>query len=384
MICFQWLVTIPIGGLWLSSPWILKRIIPDHRVAELAGKYLRVLVAGAPGYAAFESGKRFTQAQGIFIASLWVLLICALLNAALNWGFVWVCIFGPINRHVLRCLKPCWLTTSVVQQKLQWGFIGSAIAVSITMNALPILLCVYVALFRGRQCWGGFSKKALTDWKPMVQLSLAGLLMAEAELFAFEVLTLLASRISTKHLAASSIISNIVLVLWLIPYSMSMATGTRVALFMGEGKAQSAQTTARVTSIIACVTGTVSAVILAASRHQLGRIFTGDVQVISLVAESLPICALYQPFDAVASNFHGILRGVGRQKVGAMIGLFGWYLIGMPVSIGTVLGLGWALRGLWFGVALALGFVAITEGTVVYFTNWHQMVENAAKRNLMS
>ena len=83
-------MTIPIGGIWLMSPWILARVVPDAEVAALAGRYLRILLLGAPGYAAFESGKRFFQAQGIFDATLWVLLICAPLNALMNWGFVWV------------------------------------------------------------------------------------------------------------------------------------------------------------------------------------------------------------------------------------------------------------------------------------------------------
>ena len=83
-------MTIPIGGLWLASPWILSRVVPDPVVAALAGRYLSVLLLGAPGYAAFESGKRFLQAQGVFDAILWVLLIGALLNAFLNWIFVWV------------------------------------------------------------------------------------------------------------------------------------------------------------------------------------------------------------------------------------------------------------------------------------------------------
>lgn len=90
MVYFLWLMTIPIGCLWLASPWILAKIVPDPVVAASAGLYLRVLLLGAPGYAAFESGKRFLQAQGIFDATLWVLLIGASLNILLNWTFIWV------------------------------------------------------------------------------------------------------------------------------------------------------------------------------------------------------------------------------------------------------------------------------------------------------
>ena len=90
MVYFLWCISIPIGAIWLSSAAILVRILPDPEVAVLAGQYLKIILIGAPGYAAFESGKRYLQAQGLFSASLYVLIICAPLNAFMNWLFVWV------------------------------------------------------------------------------------------------------------------------------------------------------------------------------------------------------------------------------------------------------------------------------------------------------
>lgn len=89
-ICFLWIITIPIAAIWLSGTQILLRITPERESAELAGLFLKVLVVGAPGFAMFEAGKRFVQAQGLFNANLYVLLICAPLNAFMNWLFVWV------------------------------------------------------------------------------------------------------------------------------------------------------------------------------------------------------------------------------------------------------------------------------------------------------
>ena len=95
MIYFLWIVTIPIAALWINAEAILRRIVPEPEIAILAGKYLKVVVFGAPGYACFESGKRFVQAQGLFSASLYVLLFCAPLNALMNWLFVWVSKSAP-------------------------------------------------------------------------------------------------------------------------------------------------------------------------------------------------------------------------------------------------------------------------------------------------
>lgn len=90
MVFFLCTITIPIAVLWFFADKILMKIVPEKDVAALAGLYLKVVILGAPGYACFESGKRYVQAQGLFSASLYVLLICAPLNAFMNWLFVWV------------------------------------------------------------------------------------------------------------------------------------------------------------------------------------------------------------------------------------------------------------------------------------------------------
>jgi MATE family multidrug resistance protein len=137
MVYFLWALTIPIGIFWFFAEEILEHIVPEKESAQYAGLYLRILILGAPGYACFESGKRFVQAQGLFTATTYVLLICAPLNAFMNWLFVWH--FG-------------------------WGFIGAPIAVAITDNLLPLFLFLYVRFVDGRQCWNGFTWRAFHNW----------------------------------------------------------------------------------------------------------------------------------------------------------------------------------------------------------------------------
>lgn len=95
------IATIPISIIWMFSPQIFKCILPseDPKIAILAGTYLRVALIGAPGFACFEAGKRFVQAQGLFHASLHVLLFCAPLNALMSWYFVWVSIISS-EEHI--------------------------------------------------------------------------------------------------------------------------------------------------------------------------------------------------------------------------------------------------------------------------------------------
>lgn len=222
MVYFLWLLTIPIGIFWLSAEKLLEAIVPEKRSAQLAGLYLRVLLTGAPGYALFESGKRFVQAQGLFSATTYVLLVGAPLNAFMNWLFVW---------------------------HFKWGFVGAPIAVAVTDNLLPLFLFLYVYFVDGRQCWNGFTTRAFHNWGPMIKLALPGLVMVEAEFLAFEILTLASSYFGTNYLAAQSILSTITSITFQIPFPISIAASTRVANLIGATLSGAAKTSAKVYSL---------------------------------------------------------------------------------------------------------------------------------------
>lgn len=98
MIALVLLISIPIGAVWFCSPWILARLVPETKVASLAGNFLRFYLIGAPGYGIFEAVKRFTQAQGDFVGPMVTALICAPLNIFWNWFLVFVSLFYNFSK----------------------------------------------------------------------------------------------------------------------------------------------------------------------------------------------------------------------------------------------------------------------------------------------
>jgi multidrug resistance protein, MATE family len=356
MTFFLWVITLPIAIIWLFAESILEALVPEKEVAALAGLYLKVVLIGAPGYAAFEAGKRFVQAQGLFSASLYVLLFCAPLNAFMNWFFVW---------------------------KLSWGFVGAPIAVAITDNLLPLGLFIYVRFFskNGMSCWNGFTKKAWHNWGPIVRLALPGVVMIEAEVLAFEILTFAASYFGTTTLAAQSVLATLTSLTFQIPFPLSIAGSTRVANLIGATLADAAKVSMKVTFFAAVVVGIMNVTLLSALKDYIPHLFTDDREVIRMVSEILPLCAAFQLFDALAACCNGILRGLGRQEFGGYVQLFCYYVIAMPISFGTAFGLGWGLWGLWTGVALALGLVAVIEFIYLGRTDWQRSVDEARDRN---
>lgn len=249
---------------------------------------------------------------------------------------------------------------------------------------MPILLFLYVYFIAGSECWNGLSKRALTNWSPMIQLALPGLVMVEAECLAFEVLTLASSYLGTDELAAQSVLSTLASITFQIPFPISIASSTRLANLIGSSHVDSARTCARVSFSLAAIAGLFNVVLLSSLRSFLPRLFSSDEQVIDLVAQVLPLCAAFQLFDALAANCNGLLRGLGRQSVGGWVQLFCYYAIAMPISFGTTFALDWGLYGLWTGVAIALCLVSLIEGIFLRRNSWACAVEDAIQRNSMA
>ncbi|KAI1749899.1 MATE efflux family protein [Xylaria castorea] len=355
MTYFLWLLGIPIAVLFVFAGDILHYIVPEPESAELAGLYLRVAIIGIPGYAAFEGGKRFVQSQGLFSATTYVLLVAAPINVFVNWLLVWH--FG-------------------------WGFVGAPIAVVFTQTLMPILLVLYVAFVDGSQCWGGFSKRSLTNWGPMIRLAIPGMIMVVAEWLAFEILTLLSSQFGTSYLAAQSILVTITSTMFMIPFPVSIAASTRIANLIGAKLVKAAKTSAQVAVVIGLAIGLFNSTVLWSLRFRLPRLFTDDEEVILLVATVLPLCAIMQIVDVLAAISHGLLRGIGKQTFGGYANLAAYYIVAVPISFVAAFIYDWKLLGLWLGTTIGLGLVALVEYWYCWTRDWEQSVREAEYRNM--
>ncbi|CAK7224406.1 hypothetical protein SBRCBS47491_005540 [Sporothrix bragantina] len=354
MCCFLLILCIPIAAVWMYSEEILVQLVPEREIAALAGLYLRILVFSMPASAVFECAKRYMQAQGLFTANTYVLFIAAPFNILLNWLFVW---------------------------KLELGYIGAPISAVITQWMMPLLLLVYVYFVDGAQCWGGFSKRIFSNWGPMIKLALPGMIMIEAEYFAFEILTLAAGRFGATELAAQSVLVTLTSTTYQIPFPMSIAASTRIANLIGAKLPEAAKTCAKVATWAGFLIGGFNLLMVAVFRYQIPMLFTNDPDVIELVAKACPIVAFMQVFDGSSAVASALLRGVGRQEIGSYANLAAYYIVALPISFALGLGLDWRLPGLWAGVTVGLFLVTVAENLYLYKYNWEHAVAEAEIRN---
>lgn len=137
MLCIMLLGWIPIAVLWYHATALLSLAVPDQALAELSGQYLRILCLGCPGAIIFEAGKRFVQAQGLFRANAIVLFIAFPTTIFLHW---------------------------LLMIRFGYGFAGAPMSVVVCQWLMSAVLLLYVLLIDGRQCWGGFTWRALHNW----------------------------------------------------------------------------------------------------------------------------------------------------------------------------------------------------------------------------
>ncbi|ODV60962.1 MATE family efflux transporter ASCRUDRAFT_22327, partial [Ascoidea rubescens DSM 1968] len=362
--CVALLFTIiaPIILFWfIGAEYILNLLINDSQLSKLAAAYLKVISIGIPGYVLFEAGKRFLQSQGIFHASTYILIVCAPLNAIMNYLFVW-------NSHI------------------GIGYLGAPLAVAINYWLMPIGLLIYTLtnknLINPLKCWNGLHiKQSFKGWNRMFKLALSGLIMVFAEFFAFEVLTLGSSHLGITALATNSVIASVASLSYQIPFAVSIALSTRLANFIGASLPYSSQICAKVGVVFGTSMGITNGLVIYCFRHKIARAFTSDEDVISELIRVFPIVSSIQIFDALNAVSAGVLRGEGLQHIGSIVNLAAYYIIGLPLAFVLAFKFNFQLEGLWMGIGIALLLIGVVQcyyGIVV--PDWNNLIKTASDR----
>lgn len=364
-IVLLWALLVPVCILWAFIEPVLLGLGQPAQLSKNVQKFLRVMIIGAPGYIGFESLKKYLQCQGIMRASTMVLIVVFPINAAISIAFI---------HHT------------------PLGLLGSPLALSVTYWLSFGLLALYTAFSPTHiqnGTWGGINLKAVFDPKSCIvflKLALPGILMVGTEWAAFEIVALAAGRLGELPLAAQSVIMTTDQILNTIPFGIGVAASTRVGNLLGLQSAMGAKRASHASALLSVIVGAIVMIILLASKDVFGYIFSEEVDVVRLVSKVMPLVASFQVADGLVGSCGGVLRGQGRQHLGALFNLVAYYVLALPVGISlafhsqTHLG----LQGLWIGQVLGLFVVGIGEyGAVWLGTDWDKEVQRGKDRNLL-
>uniref|UniRef100_A0A060TAR5 ARAD1D22022p n=1 Tax=Blastobotrys adeninivorans TaxID=409370 RepID=A0A060TAR5_BLAAD len=349
---FLAIVTLPVMGVWIFSEPILHLMIPQYEVARMSAQCLRILAMGMPAYYIFEVLKHFLQAQDIFHATTYVLLIGAPLNMFLYYLLVW-------------------------NERFGMGLVGAPMAIVITDWVLTGLAVAYIAFVDGSKCW--VRPRSMSDlfshWGPMVKLAVPGIIMVEAEWLAFQVLTIISAQFGTDALAGQAVLGTLCTMAYQIPQSLGITASTRVGNLIGAQAVRAAKISTNAAFRLCIATGSANAFIMFFFRNSLGRIFSNDEGVIAVVSSVLPLAALFQLNDSLGAVSGGILRGQGRQWIGGVVNVFFFYIMMLPLALLFAFTLGYGVNGLWMGLVVGVLFVSGFQYYFVSVSDWKSLVD---------
>jgi len=282
----------------------------------------------------------------------YVLLITSPLNAGLNYLFVYT---------------------------FKLGLLGAPLATGLSYWLSFLLLLAYTRFIAGSTCWGGWSRKSLSNIGTFSRLALLGVIHVGTEWWAFEIVALAAGRLGTIPLAAQSVIMTTDQVMNTIPFGVGVATSARVGNLLGARNAKGAARAANTAAWLSMVLGALVLAVLMGVKDFYAKIFNDDVDVVRLTAEVMPYVALFQIADGLNGSCGGALRGMGRQHVGALVNMVSYYCGALPLGIWLAFH-GWGLAGLWVGQCIALYLVGGLEWVIVAWSNWDRQVQYALNR----
>ncbi|KAJ3295257.1 hypothetical protein HDU79_009578 [Rhizoclosmatium sp. JEL0117] len=360
-IVIMYIMCIPVAVLWWFTEPLLLLAGQDDVIAELSGRYTRLLIPSLFPFVISECVKRFLMSQGIMAAQMLVIGVVAPINFFLQYVFVFT----------------SW--------KLGLQGEGAPFALTISHTLIAVALVLYARFVEGGDAYAGLEYDQLFNPKKLwmvTELGIAGVLMTCSEWWAWEIVALMAGLLGPEFLAAQTIVLSASSWAYTMPLGFAIACTTRIGNALGAGSPYQAKLCAFVVLGLGLFLAVMNSTFLMLGRDSLGYLFSDDEVVIRIVSEIVPLAAAFQLADVLGCICGGILRGAGRPEIGAYLNLIGYYVLGIPIGIFLCFKLNWSLYGLWIGLTTALFVVSFIEIYMIYKLDWDREADNARQRSM--
>ena len=315
----------------------------------MVDRYLTILAFGLPAALAFRVHAALSQAisRPLLTAGLQIggLLVKLLLNALFllpdRFGLQGIAALGAAG---------CAMATVLTQYGL--------LAVALLQHRYSAALRPFAALSRWE--WPDWAAQAhLLRLGGPIGLSLL------VEVSAFTFMALFIARLGNTVLAAHQITANFATVLYMLPLSISIATGSVVAQHLGAGNIRAARHMAWSGVGTAALLSVAIGLIVWLERGHIIGWYTADPEVQRVADHLFFFIALYQVFDAVQSSSAFVLRSYHIAVLPSVlyalslwgIGLGGGYALGFD-TLGLTPPALQGAAGFWMGNTTGLAVAA--------------------------
>ncbi|KAL6110613.1 slc47a2 [Pungitius sinensis] len=348
------LACFPCWAILINTEPLLLAVKQSPEVASLAQLYVTIVMPALPAAFMYQLQGRYLQNQGIIWPQVVTGVIGNIVNAIINYVLLYI---------------------------LELGVAGSAASNAISQYVLAVVLYAYICC-RGlhKATWAGWSMDCLQEWGPFVQLAIPSMLMLCLEWWMFEIGGFLAGLISEAELGAQSIIYEVAVVAYMFPLGLAAAASVRVGTALGAGNIEQAKLSCKIPIICALVIACVVGASLGIARNVIGYIFTTEPEILQRVSDVMVVFVFTHLADAVAAVAGAVLRGAGKQLIGALCNLVGYYFIGFPIGVSLMFAANMGIVGLWIGLTICVFMQSIFFVAFVSKLDWKKASEEALVR----
>ena len=329
-------VTVPSMLVLVPVEPALLLLRQPPEVVPIAAGYVHLSLPGLLPFFLFVVLRQTLQAMERLRPVLATVALANVLNLVLDLALV----YGRWGMPRLGPLGSAWATTAC-----RFGLLLGVCAIA-WRDLSPLLERIDRDAFRITALWR------------TIMLGVPIGLQLQLELSALGVIALLAGGLGAVAMAAHQVAINLASLTFMVPLGVGSAAAVRVGHAVGRSDGLGVRRSA--SAALACGGGfmAVAALVFLILPGPLASAYTSDDRVRALAAVLIPIAGVFQVFDGLQVVSAGILRGLGDTRAPMVVTLLGFWLIGIPVSVGAGFGLGLGAPGLWWGLAAGLGSVA--------------------------
>ncbi|KAJ9545063.1 hypothetical protein OSB04_024770 [Centaurea solstitialis] len=367
------LTSVPVTFLWLNMEPVFQQLGQDRVITKVAAMYLTFMLPELPALAHLLPLRSLLRAQGLNSPASVVATCATILHLPINYFLIWYLNLG---------VKGIAMASTCFTYNMN---IGLLIYVFMSKVAIkPWAARSRASLFSAGKGLCGHLLRLLRSllkmgWAPLLSLAIPSLFSVCLEWWWYEIILFLSGLLENPEssVAATGIIMQTTGAIYVMPFALSLSISQRVGHELGAGQPSRARLSAIIGVSIAFIYGLVVFGLSVSLRNVLGKLYTNDVQIISLLSLALPVTGL-----AEWETLHRQLPVEPRPKIGVRINIAAFYLIGLPLSVILAFVLKIGYRGLWLGlVASQAACVSLMVYTLVK-TDWIDQAKRAEEMTL--
>ena len=331
-------ILLMIGTFSLS--YLIPHLNQSKEVVKEAIPYLQILTLSVIPFMVFQCYRQFLEGLSIPNPPMVVAISANLLNAFLNWIFI----FGKFGLPAM-------------------GLAGAGIATTTTRWVMAGVLMLFTLKYTRVKIYKPQFKIKPVDKiliKKLIDIGLPSGFQYLLEVGAFAFGAIMVGWISAKALAAHQIAISLASATYMMILGIASAGTIRVGDAVGKKNILQIRLAGFSALGLSSALMLTFAIIFILFRNVFPTYYSANKEVIEIASVLLVIAGFFQLFDGLQATGIGILRGLTDVKIPLLISILSYWIIAIPTSylLGFVFNYGAA--GIWVGLLLGLGSLGVT------------------------